>query len=419
MSETKGWAYVTELGPQRITAWEVKRQRDLLGGGPLGKTYWSQHRKGDRRKVKQMQRPPAKPFFAYMDDSTPHEGDGGESLTHVLFKNAIARLGKTQLRFPNGETHDIRITYAEMEKTVTLMVGYRVVDVYCKFESDGYLAKKWGGEVCFEVWHTHRAPPEKIIGLRDKRIPVVEVKVSEFFRYRYDGDTTNDEREEKHITYLAGRLEEFMAGKAISDPSSVEYLEEKVQIMSAQIARDAKLAAVRSDEIKMLGSEIGRLKENNAVLAEDNAGLVGHNASLTTKLVLLENMVAKNARAITRLGNDNESLMTENKTLRNDLKYRKILLTATGVAFAICLAWLLYISFIGGRAGKNSGLPSTANDQHGVSSDKLPERTSALPESYKNKTVKRKAQVKKINKNERPVKKKLSDSPAMSESSAD
>ncbi|WP_038489235.1 hypothetical protein [Janthinobacterium agaricidamnosum] len=336
MSETKGWAYVTEFGPQRITAWEVKRQRDLLGGGPLGKTYWSQHRKGERKKVKQMQRPHTKPFFAYMNDSMPHEGDGGESLSHVLFKHAIARLSKTQLRFPNGETHEIRITHADLEKTISLAVGYRVVDVYCKFESDGYLAIKWGGEVCFEVWHTHRAPPMKIIGLRDKRVPVVEVKVSEFFRYRYDGDTTNAEREEKHIVYLVGRLEEFMTGKAISDPSSMEYLEEKIRIMNAQMARDTKLAAARSDEVEIFKRELGRLRGEIAALA-------GHNGSLTTTLTLLNKQTTTDASTIVNLKNANTALTEERDSMRDTLKIRTYCLASTGVGLAICILHALYV----------------------------------------------------------------------------
>jgi hypothetical protein len=335
MSETKGWAYVTEFGSERITAWEVKRQRDRLGGGPLGKTYWSQHRKGERRKVKQMQRPPAKPFFAYMDESTPHEGDGGESLSHVLFKNAIARLGKTQLRFPNGETHDIRITHAEVEKTVTLSVGYCVVDVFCKFESDGYLAKKWGGEVCFEVWHTHRAPPEKIIGLRDKRVPVIEVKVSEFFRYRRE-ENTNDKLEEEHVNYLAKRLGEFMAGKAISDPSSVEYLEEKIRTMSAQMARDVKIAAVREDETKMLESELSSLRG-------DIAALVAYNGSMTTKVASLIEQITIDASTIARMKKENTALTEDRGAMVDTLKIRAYWLYGLGVCLSSCMLLLLYV----------------------------------------------------------------------------
>lgn len=404
---SKRWAYLTEFGSDTISAWDIKQERALLGGGPLGITYWSQHRKGERRKVKHVWPLDVKPFFAYISDGlATHEGDGGESLTHVLFKKAIARLSKTQLRFPNGEVHDIRITHAELEKTIPLNEGYRVVDVYCKFESGGDLAKKWSGEVCFEVWHTHQAPTVKIKGLVDKRVPVVEIKVSEYFQYRHE-DKTTDALQEKHINFLVGRLGEYMLGKAISDPSSVEYLEEKVENLTALMARDAKLAAARSEEIKMLQSEAGRLKGNNTTLAQNNAGLTGQNESLTTENTLLKTAASGSASTITRLSGSNGNLVTEIKDLRKALKYRKYQLIGTGVAFVVCAVWLLWVSFVGGRTGNDVAPLGTANEPHGALTAKTPERTSAVPEPIKVTPVKRKAPAQKVKKKERPVEEEL------------
>ncbi len=415
---SKRWAYVTEFGFDLISAWAIKQERAALGGGPLGITYWSTHRQGERRKLKHVGPPGVKPHFAYSSDGLEtHEGDGGESLTHVLFKRAIARLSKTQLRFPTGEVHDIRITHAELEKNIPLKEGYRVVDVYCKFESDGNLAKKWGGEVCFEVWHTHQAPPVKIKGLMDKRVPVVEVKVSEFFQYRHE-DKTTDALQEKHVDFLVERLGEYMLGKAISDPSSVEYLEEKMQIMTAQMARDAKLAVARSDEVKMLQSELGRIKRNNTTLAQDNAELASQIASLTTERALLKKAAGENANIITRLGGANQDLSDENRDLRNALKYRKYQLIGAGVAFVVCLVWLLWISFVGGRTGNDPVSLGTANEQKGAFTAKTLERTDPLPEPNKGRAVKHKASAKKIIKKERPLQEDRAAPTATSEPSA-
>lgn len=411
MSATKPWAYVHEFGNERVTAWEIKRQRDLIGGAPLGRTWWSPHRKGERKRVTHTYRRGAVPFFTYIDGRIPGEGDGGETLSHVLHKNAIARLEKTQLRFPNGETHDIRITHTEIEKTIPLTVGYSVVDVYCRFESDGYLAKKWGGEICFEVWHTHRAPRDKILGLREKRVPVVEVPVSKYHLYRNETNTT-DELEERYVNYLVGRLGEYMTGKAISNPSSVEYMEEQVRNMEARIARDQKVAEAQAAEIKLLGSELGRIKNDMALAVE-------HNGSLTTKLASLSNTAGSYANTIARLGSDNQRLATANQSLLKNLKSRNLLLFAMGTSLAVCLAGMLHFSFIGRGAEDKYKTQSTANDQRLESSEKLPERTSALTESSSGKAVKHKLPSKKINKKKRPAKESVPDSTATSEPAAD
>lgn len=416
MSATKPWAYVTEFGSERVDAWEIKRQRDSIGGASLEKHWWSPHRKGERKRVTHKNPTGAVPHFSYIDGWTPGEGEGGESLSHVLYKNAIARLAKTQLQFPNGEKHDIRITHAELEKTIPLAEGYRVVDVYCKFESESHLAKKWGGEVCFEVWHTHRAPKDKVLGMKAKRVPVFQVPVPKLYQYRNEKNTSS-ELEKKHEDFLVGRLGEYMKGNAISDPSSVEYLEERVEILTAQMARDAKLAAAQNDEVKILQSELGRLKKNNAVLAEQNGVLAERNASLTTEYGLLKKATDGNAGTITRLGRDNDSLADDIGGLQKKLKYRKYLLIGTGVALAICLIYSLSLSFVGGRAKNDPAPLGTANEQPAAITAKPPGR--APPATNKSKAVKRKAPAKKINKKERSVKVGRSDLAASSESAAE
>jgi hypothetical protein len=52
MSVTKSWAYTTEFGFERITAWAITQERKKYGGQPLGKTYWSTHRPGQRKRLK-------------------------------------------------------------------------------------------------------------------------------------------------------------------------------------------------------------------------------------------------------------------------------------------------------------------------------------------------------------------------------
>ncbi|WP_434661473.1 hypothetical protein P5W99_00750 [Paraburkholderia sp. A3BS-1L] len=56
MSVSKSWAYVTEFGRETVTAWTIMREREKHGGKPLGKTYWSNRKPGERKLVKQVQK---------------------------------------------------------------------------------------------------------------------------------------------------------------------------------------------------------------------------------------------------------------------------------------------------------------------------------------------------------------------------
>lgn len=204
MTVTKPWAYLAEDGHRRISAIAVQRLRDKNGGKSLKDKFWSPHRIGSRRRVKHIKIGNT-PFFAYVPDADGGDGGGGESLSHLLFKEAIAMLTKTELRLGNGVSHPIRITHAQVEYPINLGKLYSV-DVYCRFESDSYLEKKWNGQVCFEVWNTHEVPSDKMQDLRAAQFPVIEVKVRESFQYRYE-DATTDELEDRHKAYLVRYLE--------------------------------------------------------------------------------------------------------------------------------------------------------------------------------------------------------------------
>lgn len=68
MSVGKSWAYLDEFGPDWITAWAITQERAKYGGRSLGKTYWSTHKPGHRKVVKQVQTDGAT-FFAYMNSA--------------------------------------------------------------------------------------------------------------------------------------------------------------------------------------------------------------------------------------------------------------------------------------------------------------------------------------------------------------
>jgi len=238
MSVDKSWAYIDEFGPGRITAWEISQKRAEHGGKPLGKTYWSNHKSGQRKRVKQRQIG-GTTFFAYMNTADAASGGDGESLSHRLLKEAIAGLSGTKFKLGIHGEHDINITHGETEKAITTADGKYYADAYLRFTSTTRLGLRWSEEVYIEVNHTHAVPVDKEKELRGSRVPVVEVKLLKAFEYPYKDEDTSDPREAAHVNRIRNMLQKgFLAGRVISDHRSIQFLEEEVSRLETEL-RDA------------------------------------------------------------------------------------------------------------------------------------------------------------------------------------
>jgi hypothetical protein len=350
MSGTKGWAFLTETGSERVTAREVSRERARFGGAPLGTTYWSTHRVGSRQRLKHVQRKGSRPFFSYMDDSASHAGDGGESLSHFLYKAALARLTKTQLWLKHG-SHKIRITHVETEKTIILPTRQYRPDVYCRFECDGWLSTKWSGELYFEVWHAHRVPNEKRRDLVAHRVPVVEVHVSEVDVYRHDAYSTTEALEEEHTADLVGKLEKNIWGEILSDPSSVQFMEEQVRKLADQIAVHEKSAFANAEEIRRLAGTIEKLEnELTDVRQERDAALHKlrrEREGLASKIAALNNQSKMDNETMRELQNGIKSLKGEKANLETQLRERTTHMLVLSIIVFFCIAIALKLALAG------------------------------------------------------------------------
>ncbi|CAJ3524233.1 Uncharacterised protein [Burkholderia pseudomallei] len=239
MSVSKSWAYVTEFGRERITAWAIMQERAKYDGKPLGRTYWSNHKPGRRKAVKHVQKA-GTAFFAYINPADADGGGEGESLSHRLLKEAIAGLAGTKLKLGNYGEHDITVTHGETEKLIPTKEGTYYADAYLRFTCSTRLALRWSGEVYVEVHNTHAVPVDKEKELRRSRVPVVEVPLLKAFEYPHKDDDTSDPREEAHVQRIRNMLEKgYLAGQVISDRRSVEFLEQEVSRLGAAL-REAR-----------------------------------------------------------------------------------------------------------------------------------------------------------------------------------
>ncbi|MBU9227647.1 MULTISPECIES: hypothetical protein [Burkholderia cepacia complex] len=295
---SKTWAYVGEFGSGRITAWAVSRERSKYGGKPLGRTYWSWHKPGKRKPVKHVQKN-GSAFFAYINAGDDAQGGGGESLSHRLFKDAIAGLSTTRLRLGADSEHEITITHGETEKSIITAGEPFYADVYLRFTSKSLLSLRWAGEMYIEVFHTHAVSVDKQKELRRLRMPVVEVKLPETFEYSVKDEDTTDALEEAHVNRIRHVLQTgFLAGRVISDRRSVEFLERDVTRLTeaVEVARNQQIDARREadealERLRNASNRIVELEQISARQSETIRQFTGTVEELKGKLTARDDAV--------------------------------------------------------------------------------------------------------------------------------
>lgn len=182
---------------------------------------------------------------------------GGESLAHYLYKIAISELKQTTLK-SNSLNHDllIQIIDAQTEKRVYIDERYYDLDVYLKFESNSSYQLKWSGELAIEVHSTNPVVGQKLLDLKELRIPVIEVNISKKFAYREDEAKSTPESQRKYINFLKQRLSEYIWGTVLSDPKSCEYLEKENSNLLQRIKQQTKKNSGLIEKIEALEQEL-------------------------------------------------------------------------------------------------------------------------------------------------------------------
>lgn len=261
----KSWAYLEEFGWERVSARSVAKTRDLLyRGGPDGKTYWSTHSKGHRKRMHHVNRS-SMPHFRYNESSDENTGGPGESLAHRLFKEAIAAITQTRLSLGKFGDHRIVVTHSEIEPAVKHPETTHYSDVCLWFESNTDLAFKWCGELHVEVLNTHLVGSRKHDHVRELRIAMIEIPIHEKLAYEFTEEETTDEREAAYVLRIKTWLESekgFLAGTVLSDPCSLGFLERELEQKTSELVQS---------ERKRLQLEANVASLTEAVIEKDRA----------------------------------------------------------------------------------------------------------------------------------------------------
>jgi hypothetical protein len=335
MSQMKMTAYRTEFESDRVYAAEHQAERDAHNGGePFGDFIaWSLDPPGERKRLRHVRgRNGGPPHFAYQDASAK-DASGGESLDHLLFKEALGEVQHTHLALNGGDRFAIRITHAELEKRVEHPSGrYYYIDVYLRFESTHVFAEKWSGEIYFEVCHKNPVHKEKRDDLRSLGLPVIEFKLSELFQYRYDQTNTSRAREEYRKAMTKKILEGdtgFAPARILSNPSSIPYLTREL-----------------GERTRELESAKKTLSEQGHVLSN----LRAQEHQLRLKNQTVESSLREQADGITKLRASVRNLTEERNAASSryeTLKRRAIISTASAfvaLAIAVMTVWWLWPS---------------------------------------------------------------------------
>lgn len=314
---TKSRAFLTPDGTEYVTAQAVGHRRNSdYGGEPTGDRYFSTHRAGHRRPVKHVMKGRSW-YFAYIDGAKGGAAAGGESLQHLLFKEAFSRLNhvRLSLSLPTGKgprrwrESRISITRVEQEWKVPGRGDYRA-DMYVEFTSEDDLGSKWDGKFLLEVRRSHAVDAEKQDGLRQLGIAVIEVDIGRvpIYSYATPEDKTSDVEEARYLDRIKRMLEGengFLQAMVLSNPSSNGYLETLVR------SQEKDLQVLRDREAS-LQSEVAGASARSLAL-EKNHG------RLSAQVKHSEELLAGVQKAAADLGKEKVALQKALQSAREDL----------------------------------------------------------------------------------------------------
>ena len=283
------------------------------------------------------------PHFRYNDSSDENTGGPGESLSHRLFKKAIAATVQTRLSLGKFGDHRIFVTLSEIETAIKHSETTYYSDISLWFESNTDLAFKWGGNVHVEVLNTHLVGPRKHEHVRDLRIPMIEIPIHEKLAYEHTEEETTDEREAAYIARIKTWLEGengFLAGTVLSDPCSLGYLERELKQRTSELAQS---------ERKRFELEANVATLSDALLEKDQAVKKSNFLLDATKegLNAFETQAKQSKAESAQFKKQLEELIPELKDYRDkdnawmvDTRWVMVIIVGTVLAAILLNAWL-------------------------------------------------------------------------------
>ncbi len=214
-----GYYFVDDETVKRISASQVIYKDDTEGGWRDINYYPRRNGTGGVMHAKISTK--GNKFFAFNDTKDQEEWErtsGGESQTHYLFKMALLELSETTLKFKGTPLPDTEIKLSNAVDEYS--AGPYFIDVFCDFESDNSLDKKWSGRLGIELCVTNPVKRPKKDYLMQHEIPVIQHKISSKLHYKGPENKEDPIEERKYIDFIKNKMKGFMTVSLISNPSS-------------------------------------------------------------------------------------------------------------------------------------------------------------------------------------------------------
>lgn len=183
---------------------------------------YSTNRKNKVRLSLYIAKPFAKSYFKYYPNTRIDWNE--ESLSHELFKDIISDFTILKLKTYNNDLIKLYISRSEIEYKFYANDNCYYADIYFWFyksEPANYILK-WQGQLCFEIFHTHKTEQKKVKDCLLNNIAVFEHTISPAFLIENCySEKTLLKKEENIILSLSSEI----YGEILSDPASNEYKE--------------------------------------------------------------------------------------------------------------------------------------------------------------------------------------------------
>jgi hypothetical protein len=340
MEQIKLWAYLSQTGLERTTAWDAARvrRRDNYGR-PDGRVFFSTHRSGERYPMTLRLITGKRAHFAYIGDGPPPHAGQGESLQHSLFKQALAGLKTVTLRLKDAD-HRLSIEQGQNEALINHPSGrfYRS-DTHWQFSSSTLLDKRWLGSVHVEVNHTHGIEREKAADFFSLNMAMIEVDIPEIFAFDDGEDATAEQcqRYLKKVNHILSMPNGFLSASIRSDPISDVIRANEQRISDAESG-----ASASASELRVARSEKSSLETRLSQVTGERDRLA---ASLSDARSKLEH----ETKGHSDLRQENNKVVGERDELKSDLstltsKY-KIANFGFWLFLALIVSFFMYVLY--------------------------------------------------------------------------
>lgn len=193
------------------------------------------------------------------------EGGTGESLTHLLFKEAFAAINRVTFSGIFDQNVNFDLQQVNIEKPIYVDPSTTLrIDVFATIAGPKGVINYWGNELGIEIEHTHQTEFPKKQVLHQRRIPCIEVAIPANLIISDEENFTEKDVTRHQSECIAFLKANAVPAKIISSPIAEEYLKAKIHKLEDML--DAVTKRLNESEVSRKALTV----ENERTVADIN-----------------------------------------------------------------------------------------------------------------------------------------------------